>query len=122
MADQWEILKKLIGNDAKEESLFFALENAKEIVKNYCHIKTIPDGLTFTVVRMAADIYMNEAILQTGADKNSAEKGVVSSIKEGDTTTEFSYDSSKQVQEFFHNGLLKNYRSQLNRYRKVIRK
>ena len=122
MADQWEILKKLIGNGAKEESLFFALESAKEMVKNYCHIKTIPDGLTFTVVRMAADIYKNETVLQAGTDKNCAENGVVSSIQEGDTTIEFSYDSSKQEQEFFYSGLLKNYRSQLNRYRKVIRK
>lgn len=106
MIDQWEILKKLMGDGAREESLFFALENAKEIIKNYCHIKTIPDGLTCTVVRMAADIYRNEIALQIGTDKSHTEKGVVSSIKEGDTTTEFSYDSSKQEQEFFHSGLL----------------
>ena len=48
---QLELLKKLIGMEVREELLTFALESTKEIVKNYCHIKIIPEGLSYTVVR-----------------------------------------------------------------------
>ncbi len=112
MPESFELLKKLVGEEAKEELLFFALEEAKEIVKNYCHIETIPAGLSYTMVRMAADLYRNEnSVLMEGGS-------VVSSIKVGDTTTSFSSTLS-QDREAFQNGLLKNYRSQLNCYRKV---
>ncbi len=118
MIEQLELLKKLVGMEAREELLTFALESTKEIVKNYCHIKIIPEGLSYTVVRMAADLYQNEM----ASKKGSIREGVVSSIKMGDTSTEFSFDAYKQEQEFFQKGLLKNYRSQLNQYRKVIRR
>ena len=115
MSEPFELLKKLVGEEVKEELLFLALEEAKEMVKNYCHIETIPAGLSYTMVRMAADLYRNEnSVSLEQMDGGS----VISSIKVGDTTTSFSSTVS-QDREVFQNGLLKNYRSQLNCYRKV---
>lgn len=104
------LLKSLLGIKDTEEnaSVSFALANAEEVVKNYCHIDEIPEQLTNTVIRMAMDIYRNE---QPGsADLPQA----VSSVKIGDTSTSF-----KASTEEFSESILKNYKSVLNRFRKV---
>lgn len=57
-------LAMLLGKPGTDEIMLarieFALDNAKEIALNYCHIKEIPEGLETTVLRMAMDIYRNE--------------------------------------------------------------
>lgn len=108
-----EKLKLLAGEEENDALLQFSLDSAQETVLNYCHIKKLPEGLKNTVVRMAADIYRNENPTKEG------EVPVVASIKEGDTTTSFADGSSDR--EAFNNGLLKNYRSQLNRYRRMAK-
>ena len=59
-----ERLSALLGISDPDETvkvhLEFALENAEDTVKNYCHIDEIPAGLETTVLRMAMDIYRNE--------------------------------------------------------------
>jgi hypothetical protein len=51
-----ERLLALLGLNADEQSIEicveFALDNAKDIVKNYCHIDEIPAELETTVLRM----------------------------------------------------------------------
>lgn len=104
------LLKSLLGIKDTEEnaSVSFALANAEEVVKNYCHIDEIPKELTNTVIRMAMDIYRNE---QPGsADVPQA----VSSVKIGDTSTSF-----KTPADEFSASILKNYKLVLNRFRKV---
>ena len=57
-----ERLKKLLGiskeDYSKEMILEFILEDVEEIVKNYCNVSVIPEGLNSTVLRMAIDIYI----------------------------------------------------------------
>lgn len=107
-------LKLLLGFDASVEDsamdagVDFALQNAKEIVKNYCNLGSIPAGLNTTVLRMAMDIYRNE-------NCGSGEARAVKSLAMGDTKTEFASTQS----ESFEASLLKNYAKQLSRYRKV---
>ena len=59
-----ERLSALLGISDPDETvkvhLEFALENAEDTVRNYCHIDEIPAGLETTVLRMAMDIYRNE--------------------------------------------------------------
>lgn len=98
-----------IAGEEKNSELKLCLEEAKEIILNYCNIKEIPGGLKNTLVRMAAEIYRNE---QPG---DSVLPQAVKSISEGDTSTSF---SSAQEKEYTRS-ILKNYRSQLNRYRRV---
>lgn len=109
-----EKLKKLLGipleDNSKDFLLEFALEDVEEIVKDYCHIKEIPEALNNTVLKMSMDLYRNENL---GEEENSL--GSISSITEGDTS--ISYRSSANE---FKDSLLKDYKAQLNKYRKLV--
>ena len=105
-------LKALLGieDDSKDVILEFVIDDVEETIKNYCHVDTVPDGLMNTGYRMAMDLYRNENIGScTGAT------GSVSSITEGDTSTSF----RQYVDDNFKDTVVKNYKSSLNRYRKV---
>lgn len=109
-----QTLKMLLGIDgddtSKDALLTFALGNVEEIIKNYCHVMRVPDGLSHTALRMAADLYRNEGF--GGAEAGS---GKATSIKEGDSQVNFggTYDDG------FATSLLKNYEPQLRRYRRL---
>lgn len=105
-------LKELLGikDDSKDKILEFVIADVEEIIKNYCHVDTIPDGLINTGYRMAIDLYRNENV----GSENSA-IGAVSSITEGDTSTSF----RQYVDDNFKDTILKNYKTSLNNYRKV---
>ena len=101
-----ERLSALLGISDPDETvkvhLEFALENAEDTVKNYCHIDEIPAGL-------AMDIYRNEHMGSTNIPQT------VSSVQIGDTTTSFKTSAAE-----FSESLMKNYKPVLNRYRKVV--
>ena len=105
-------LKKLLGieDESKNEILEFVIANVEEIIKNYCHVDEVPEGLNHTAYRMAMDLYRNENM----GDATAA-IGAVSSISEGDTTTSF----RQYVDDNFKDTVLKNYKFSLNRYQKV---
>lgn len=111
---QLEKLKKLLGipleDDSKDFLLEFTLEKTEDTIKNYCNIKEIPEELNNTVLSMAVDLYRNENL---GFEESPL--GSVSSISEGDTTV--SYKSSSNE---FKDTLIKDYKAQLNRYRKLV--
>lgn len=109
-----EKLKMLLGvTDASKDGVFsFALETVHEMVKNYCGIEEIPEGLTNTVVRMAADLsrsegYGSEAAPQTA---KSVTRGDVT-IAYGGTGAAAGLTGEKAV--------LDDYRTQLNAYRRL---
>lgn len=108
-------LKQLLGIDegdtSKDVSLSFVISDVEEIIKNYCHIEEVPDGLLNTAYRMAIDLYRNE---KPGQEETAT--GAVSSISEGDTSISF----KPNVDDNFKDTLLKNYRVSLNCYRKVV--
>lgn len=108
-----ERLSALLGISEPDETvkvhLEFTLENAEDVVKNYCHIDEIPAGLETTVLRMAMDIYRNEHMGSADVPQS------VSSVQIGDTTTSFKTSATE-----FSESLMKNYRATLNRYRKVV--
>ena len=106
-------LKELLGieDESKDVILEFVIADVEETIKNYCHVDEMPDGLQNTGFRMAMDLYRNENI-----GSESAAVGSVSSITEGDTSTSF----RQYVDDNFKDTVLKNYKSSLNRYRKVV--
>ena len=108
-----EKLKLLLGIEDTDKDLIvdFVISDVEEIIKNYCNVEKIPEGLTQTAYRMAMDLYRNENV---GQESNSL--GPVSSITEGDTTTSF----RQCVDENFKDTVLKNYKNTLNRYRRVV--
>lgn len=107
-----EILKKLLGiektDNSKDVLLQFAIDDAIEIVKDYCNLDKVPLGLLNTALRMAMDIYRNESL---GEESNL---GSISSISEGDTNIHYRSSVSE-----FKDSILKDYKVKLNRYRKV---
>lgn len=110
-----EQVKPLLGiahEDREQDALLsFILGNVEETVRNYCNLKALPDGLTYTAYRMAIDLYRNEQLGQTETEKP------VASLSEGDTSVGFGgsmYESS------FTSSLLKRYEKQLARYRRLI--
>lgn len=106
-------LKELLGieDESRDVILEFVIADVEETIKNYCHVDEMPDGLQNTGYRMAMDLYRNENI-----GSESAAVGSVSSITEGDTSTSF----RQYVDDNFKDMVLKNYKSSLNRYRKVV--
>lgn len=111
MATNNELLKSLCGitDTSKDTLIDFALADAEEIIKNYCHIDSVPDGLNNTMVRMAADIFRNDATGSQTAPQN------VTSVSRGDVSTSFGALSTDYTES-----LMKNYEKSLNAYRKLV--
>ncbi|MGN9164960.1 phage head-tail connector protein [Tissierellaceae bacterium HCP3S3_D8] len=109
-----EKLKKLLGipldNDSKDFLLQFTLDDVEQIIKDYCNIKEVPGELNNTVLRMSVDLYRNENL-----GEEDIPLGSVSSITEGDTSVSF-----RSANAEFKDTLTKNYKVQLNRYRKLV--
>lgn len=105
-------LKKLLGlsgeDTSRDTSLQFILDDVQETILNYCNLEEMPSGLTNTAYRMAIDLYRYDAPGEATAPMR------VSSISEGDTSTSFS-----RVSDELEGGILRDYKSQLNRYRKL---
>lgn len=105
-------LKQLLGidrmDDSKDVLIEFVLEDTATIILNYCNLVSIPEGLKTTWLKMAMDLYRNENL---GNEESSK---YVSSILEGDSSVSFKTNYSD-----FKDSLLKDYISQLNRYRRV---
>jgi len=105
-------LKTLLGipeeNKDQDIPLQFVLDDVEETILNYCNIKQLPSGLVNTAYRMAVDLYRGEKPGDISAPFQ------VTSIKEGDTSTGFA-----SAADALKGGILKNYRIQLNRYRRI---
>ncbi|PXV85096.1 gp6-like head-tail connector protein [Lachnotalea glycerini] len=106
-------LKRLLGLDiddkTKDVPLQFIIDNVKEMILNYCNMDELPEGLFNTAYRMAIDLYRNES-----PGDESTPLGTVSSITTGDTSTSFLSTTNE-----FKDSLLKDYKKQLNRYRRI---
>lgn len=107
-----EILKQLLGIEridiTKDVLIQFAIDDAESVILNHCNLTAVPDGLKTTWLKMALDLYRNENL-------GSVEGGTyVSSLSEGDSSVSFKTNYSD-----FKDSLLKNYISQLNRYRRL---
>ncbi|MBE6070694.1 MAG: hypothetical protein E7208_01920 [Clostridium butyricum] len=107
-----EKLKLLLGitDDSKDVILQFTIANVEEIIINHCHLDEVPGGLYMTGYRMCIDLYRNENL---GSEETAL--GSISSISEGDTSTSFRSNIAE-----FKDSLLKDYKKQLNKYRKLV--
>ncbi|WP_330370828.1 head-tail connector protein [Lachnoclostridium phytofermentans] len=93
----------------KDIPLQFALDDTQDTILNYCNLKELPVALETTAYRMAMDLYRNES-----PGEESTPLGTVSSISEGDASTSFKSPTTE-----FKDHLLKDYKAQLRRFRKV---
>lgn len=107
-------LKGLLGiaeeDSTQDTALVFIMENITDIILNYCNLEELPEPLITTAYRMAIDLYRYE---KPGEGEGQV---MVSSITEGDTATGF-----RSTDEVLKESILKTYRTQLNRFRKLRR-
>lgn len=107
-------LKELLGipeeDDSQDTALLFIMENTEDIMLNYCNLEELPEKLVTTAYRMAIDLYRYE---RPGEGEGQV---MVSSVTEGDTATSF-----QGMDEVLKESVLKAYRTQLNRFRKLRR-
>lgn len=107
-------LKELLGipgeDDSQNTALLFIMENTEDIMLNYCNLEELPEKLVTTAYRMAIDLYRYE---RPGEGEGQV---MVSSVTEGDTATSF-----QSMDEVLKESVLKAYRTQLNRFRKLRR-
>lgn len=107
-----EELKELLGisDSSKDGLLLFAMMTTKDVICNFCNIEEIPNGLMSTAYRMAMDVFRRESLGTQTAE-------TVTSITVGDTSTTF---GSTQASTDYSDSLLKDYKMQLRRYRRVV--
>lgn len=84
------------------DEIELAIERVCQNVRNYCNLSEIPEALNFTIADMVLD-------LQQVKDGGNL---AISEVKMGDTAYTFNLDKTVQ-------GLVKNYRSQLNAFRRL---
>ena len=106
-------LKNLLGivSNEKDTILSFILDDVTETILNYCNLDELPNELINTAYRMAMDIYRAENF---GDESNAND---ITSIKEGDTTVNFSNNTNG----IYANSILKNYVTNLRRYRRLAK-
>lgn len=107
------LLYHLTGCAFSEAIYDFAVDSAVELVKNYCNIPEVPDGLDNTVIRIAADLLRAKQYGEDGGDMS----GNVKSITVGDTSTTFGSVSEMTDEAIL--GIIGKYTQTLNRYRRI---
>lgn len=130
--DILEIINAKLSNvsiDFHEKAL--AIEEVENVIKNYCNINTVPSELKFTWANMAIDLlrYQHEANLLPDSDNSldSVAAGNISSLKIGDTSINLGNEDSLSVRTIAMkshspnlDNLVMNYKSQLQRFRKMV--
>lgn len=96
-----------------DELLSFQIEIVSDKVKNYCNREDIPTGLENIIAEMVVDNYKSSGSGDGGSGGN------VTSIKRGDTQITYGANSFNMMTGAGGADFIKNYKPQLNRYRKV---
>lgn len=100
------------GTREVEAPLQFVLDDVTATICSYCNLTELPEALETIAYRMACDVYRAEGYGHSDAPVD------VTSIKEGDTQTNF---ARANTEAGYTASLLKSYTTTLNRYRKVAR-
>ena len=107
------VLAKLKGECFRDTAVMIAIEEAAELIKNYCHIEEIPEGLKYTWANMAV------GMIQVTTDSvGTSGGGPLSSLTMGDTSYSFATDrktTSDAAMEFVN-----EFQPQLNRFRRGL--
>jgi len=106
---------KLHDNDIPADMICLAIEEAQQVILNYCNIKQVPDALRFTWANMACDIVKSFNAAETGEPVN----GAPASVNMGDTTVSVSNTQSGTGHVVDLDAFIQNYREQLNKFRRV---
>lgn len=106
---------KLRDNSISSDIICMAIEEAEQIIKNYCNFREVPTELAFTWANMACDIIKSFNAAETGEPVN----GAPASVNMGDTTVSVSNTQSATGHVVDLDAFIQNYREQLNKFRRV---
>ena len=101
-----EKVKKICNAEENTDIIEYCCDSAEEIIKNYCGIKEIPDGLESVFIEIACDIY------RSGEYGNEAQTGRLKSLTEGDVSMSFEESSEKS-------GDIRKYENRLKPFRRI---
>lgn len=111
-----EIVKeKLPNSQLTDNALQVYIGEVSQSIKTYCNRSDIPSELTFVHANMVVD-FINGEEKKASPDDHRA----VTAIKEGDVQVSFGGTVST-IGEATVDNLLHNYKSQLNKFRKLRR-
>lgn len=99
-----------------QEIQTLALEETKRFILNYCNISCVPTEANFLWANMALDL-INGSYLQNTADIDAIKPCEVTSMTAGDMSASRSSDTIAHKIDL--DGLILNYREQLNKYRRL---
>lgn len=104
---------KLLGGQEKVDLDIaeFALNKAEDLIKNYCHITSIPAELERLCISIAVDIF------RSGFYGNANIPAFIRSIDLGDTKTTYENQAKKEIKD--DTAFLIPYLSQLKAFRKL---
>lgn len=113
-----------------DEDIVLAVDEVEQEVLNYCDLVEVPDALNFTVANMSIDLLDYQVERNKSIDELSLENvdiSDVSSIKIGDVSIGLGESRSDGVRKatlkshkLNLDDILFNYRSQLNRFRRLF--
>lgn len=108
-------LKMLLGIKGTEQDdrLNFLLELVTDEILNYCHLESLPTGLSNVALLMCVDAYRQ---VQMGQQQLKAE---VRSVSRGDTSTGFKTASEQTMDAIKSPSFMLNYKQQLLKFRKM---
>lgn len=106
---------KLRNNDISDDIICMAIQEAEQVIKNYCNICKVPHELAFTWANMAVDIVKSLNAEETGEPVN----GGPASVSMGDTTVSISNTQSGTGHVVNLDNLIQNYQQQLQKFRRI---
>ncbi len=102
-------VKEICRAENDDFNLEYSLDSAISIIKNYCGIESIPEGLENTVIDMAVDIF------KSGQYSGEYEGGRLKSITEGDISMSF----GDMLYEQYGLSGVKNYEKRMMPFRRI---
>ena len=128
-------MNRLFGDDAFDDAdINDVVEEAELGILNYCNLRSVPRELLGVWANLAIDVYRWERSLaetlsgESGEAKEPKLASIVTGITEGDASLSLAVDaSSDRVRtSSAHDasagvdGVVLNYRDQLNRFRRIV--
>lgn len=119
---------KTVLKNHTTDAITLALAEVEQEIKNYCNISVVPVALKFTWCNMTVDLlnYEHEVNLDPATIDDSLDIGDAQTIKVGDTSIQMggtSVSNPRKTSLKSHKANLDdvtmNYRSQLNRFRRL---
>lgn len=113
--DTLEILQaKVSDTEAGAVDLLMALEEVEQYIKTYCNITSVPKALRFVHANMAADLVH----ARFGSSGDAIKPHEIVSIQVDDVSVQSSREARSHHIDL--DDLLYNYRSQLNKFRRLV--